>query len=177
MVSVTVAIHVLSHSCLVTRMRSKTCWRRWRTVTRNSRRNWRRKCEAQWTFVHKPNEHETSLSFYFQSSNSPTHLRMDVPVFIPHTSALWFPLWILFWAVAFICVCVCVMWFLCFLLWCGCLCLLVPALLWLSLCLASRMLLGKEQQENKGAIHDSQQKLSETSAVSLSDPPEHSWIS
>lgn len=32
-------------------MRSKACWRKWRTATRSSRRNWRRKCEGLWTFV------------------------------------------------------------------------------------------------------------------------------
>lgn len=61
----------------------------------------------------------------------------------------------------------CVMWSLCMSLWCGCVWILVTTLLWLCLCLVIRGAMGKEHQENKRAIRNSHQKVSEHSAVSM----------
>lgn len=43
-------ICALSCSSSETKTRSNACWRKWQTVTRSSRGDWRRKCEAHWMF-------------------------------------------------------------------------------------------------------------------------------
>lgn len=112
--------------------------------------------------VHKTECH------YLSISNHWTYSFQDVCPAVHHICSV-APSLILVLSCSFIC-CVCdvvslpppVMWLS---LWIS-----VTSLLWLSLCLVNREAMGKEHQENKRAIHDGQQKLSEQSAVSMKHP-------
>lgn len=98
--------------------------------------------------------------------SSPNHLRMYVPLYSSHTHLLCGRLFDF----------CSVLWLQSLCVWCGlfaCPCdvavfgfwsLLV---LWSGLCLVIRVAMGKEHQENKRAIRNSQMELSEQSAVSL----------
>lgn len=92
----------------------------------------------------------------------------NVFVFVPHASALWSPLLIFVLSCGCIC-CACdVVSLLALVMWLSG--FLVTTLLWSGLCLVIRVAMGKEHQENKRAIRNNQQELSEQSAVSMKDP-------
>lgn len=98
--------------------------------------------------------------------SSPSHLRMYVPLYSSHTHLLCGPLFdfcsvlwlhsLCVWCGLFACPCDVAI--------CGFWSLLV---LWSGLCLVIRVAMGKEQQESKRAIRNSQLELSEQSAVSI----------